>query len=260
MRGQAPSQKTIYNHQTFWFKSEVTEIFPNADRSVKHNWGTGGDVFFRTRSGYDNPSPLADFLRFSLRPWVHHQFSPYARLSVSPIGYFRSSDPESKASDMLRPTYTELRTTLQFFNHIKSSNGKWMHTWRYRQEFRWQDRNNTGDYSFTNRFRVRYRIRYLVNSSDFYKDKTLYLALNNEIAVNYGKNVVMNPFSQNRLYAGIGYRFLNAARVELRYVNQFLQKGSGFEYDSLQGPMLTLYIDQLSKLGSRDIPHVRFYD
>jgi hypothetical protein len=68
-------------------------------------------------------------------------------------------------------------------------------------------------------------------------------------------------FNQNRLYIGMGYRFLTAARVELRYVNRFRSRGgTGFEYDLDRGIMLGIYIDQLSLLGTKDILKVRYFD
>jgi hypothetical protein len=115
---------------------------------------------------------------------------------------------------------------------------------------RWQERSGQEEYRYLNRFRFRYRIRYLINTNDFYQNNVLYLAVSNEIGLNFGKNVVYNVFNQNRFYAGIGYRFLNAARVEVRYVDRIRTRGAtGFEFDHGRGLMLGIYIDQLSKLA-----------
>ncbi len=133
-----------------------------------------------------------------------------------------------------------------------------IHTWRYRFEFRNLYQSNIQEYSYNTRLRVRYRLRYVLNGNDFYKDKTSYLAINNEIALNFGKNITRNTFSNNRIYLAAGHRFLNAARVELRYVNVFASRSNGFEFDQLQGFMLSLYIDQFSDLGRRKLRAVRF--
>ncbi|WP_143090845.1 porin family protein [Thermoflexibacter ruber] len=77
------------------------------------------------------------------------------------------------------------------------------------------------------------------------------------------KNVTYNTFNQNRLYVGIGYRFLNAARIEIRYVNRFRTRGAaGIEFDHGQGLMIEAYIDQISLLGVRKgkAQPVRFSD
>ncbi len=239
----AQQQKVIYPHTVFWSKTEVTEIFPSG-------WGLGGDFVYRRKNEMNKGSMFMSPLRESFRPWIHYQFSPYARFSVSPLGYMNTNEYIGKPEDYLRLPYHELRTTFQFFHHTKQLNGRIMHTWRYRYEMRWQERAGLDEYRFFHRFRFRYRIRYIINSNDFYENNILYAAVSNEIGLNFGKNVVYNIFNQNRFYAGIGYRFLNAARVEVRYIDRIRTRGAtGFEFDHGRGLMLGIYIDQLSKLG-----------
>ncbi|MFN3841401.1 MAG: DUF2490 domain-containing protein [Cyclobacteriaceae bacterium] len=246
--------KEIYKHNSFWSKTEVNEVFEES------KWGLGFDFVFRTKNELGEGSRFTSMLRQSYRPWVHYQFSQNARLSVSPIGYMQTQDYIGKPSDYLRPSYREFRTTIQFFHHFKQADGRIMHTWRYRYEMRWQEQPLTDEYRYSNRFRLRYRVRVGLNSSDFYANRTLYTSLSNEIGINFGKNVTY-MFNQNRLYIGMGYRFLTAARVELRYVNRLRSRGgTGFEYDLDRGIMLGLYIDQLSLLGTKDILKVRYFD
>lgn len=246
--------KVIYKHNSFWSKTEVNQIFNES------KWGIGFDFVYRTKNELDQGSLFTSMLRESYRPWVHYQFSQNARLSVSPVGYMRTSDYIGKPVDYQRPLYQEFRTTVQFFHHVKQAEGRVMHTWRYRYEMRWQERPLTDDYRYFNRFRLRYRVRVGLNSTDFYANRTLYASLSDEIGINFGKNVTY-IFNQNRLYIGMGYRFLTSARVELRYVNRFRSRGStGFEYDLDRGIMLGIYIDQLSLLGTKDILKVRYFD
>lgn len=250
----AQPAKTIYDHNTFWSKTEVNEIFDNS------KLGVGFDFVYRTKNELGEGSRFTSLLRESYRPWLHYQFSPNARFSLSPIGYMGTQEYIGKPEDYLRPPYHEIRTTFQFFHHLKQAKGRVMHTWRYRYELRWQEQPLLDDYRFFTRFRFRYRIRVGLNSTDFYANKTLYAAVSNEIGLNMGKNVVLNTFNQNRLYIGLGYRFLTAARVELRYVDRFRTRGTGFEFDSDHGVMVGIYIDQVSLLGTKDILKVRFFD
>lgn len=252
--GYATAQKTVYKHNTFWSKTEVNQIFE------EKKWGLGFDFIYRTKNELGEGSRFTSMMRESYRPWIHYQFSPLARFSVSPIGYMKTQDYIGKPEDYSRLPYHEWRTTFQFFHHFKQWDGRIMHTWRYRYELRWQENPVLENYRFFNRFRLRYRVRLALNSNDFYANKTLYAAVSNEVGINFGKNVTY-MFNQNRLYAGIGYRFLTAARVELRYVNRFRTRGgTGFEYDLDRGIMLSLYIDQLSLLGTKDILKVRYFD
>lgn len=251
----AQDSKVVYPTQTFWSKLEVNDFGESG------KWGWGLDGIIRRKNEFGQGSIFMSPMRESIRPWVHYQFSPLSRLSISPLGYMHTTEYVANPEDLLREPYHELRTTLQYFHHQKVAKGRIMHTWRYRYEFRWQERPGSDEYRFTNRFRVRYRIRYLLNSKDFYENKTAYLMASNELGINIGENVVWNTFNQNRLYLGIGIRFLTAVRGELRYVDRFRTRGAtGFEFDLDRGLMACIYVDMLRRVGSKDIPMVRFVD
>jgi hypothetical protein len=242
------SQKVVYPHAVFWNKTEINEIFDN-------KWGVGLDFVLRTKSGLNNNNPFSKRLRESIRPWIHYQTSDYSRLSFSPIGYMYTHEYEGKISDLAREPYAELRTTLQFFNHVKHFNGKLMHTWRYRYELRLQNPFTDNERLFS-RFRFRYRIRYMINGNNFYENKTWYAAVSNEIGLNFGKPIVYNIFNQNRLYVGVGVRLKNTLRLELRYVNRYRTRGAtGFEFDNGQGIMLGIYLDGIRGFGKEADEH-----
>ncbi len=247
-------QKTVYPHSVFWHKTEINEFFND-------KWGVGVDFVYRSKNELNNGSMFDSHMRTSIRPWVNYQFSKNARLSLSPLGYMYTNEYIGKPEDFDRTPYHELRTTLQFFHHYKHDNGKFMHTWRYRYELRWQEQANSDQYRFLTRFRLRYRLRYMINTNDFYENNTLYAAASNEIGLNIGKNVLYNTFNQNRVYLGLGYRFFNAARVELRYVDRFRTRGAtGIEFDQGKGFMLGFYIDELSGLWKKNSQKVRYSD
>jgi hypothetical protein len=172
----------------------------------------------------------------------------------------RTDDYVARPEDFLRPIVHEYRTTLQFFHHLKMLDGRLMHTWRYRYELRWQQREGSEDIRFLQRFRLRYRLRVMLNKTNFYEDGVWYAMASNEIAFNFGKSVPY-MFNQNRIYAGIGTRFLNSVRVELRYVNQFRTRASvGYEYDDAHGIMVGLYLDQISRVRRKAAQPVRLYN
>jgi hypothetical protein len=247
----AQAGKTKYHHAEFWTKTEINQIFDN-------NWGVGIDYVHRRKNEMGEGSMFDHLLRQSVRPWVHYQFSPLARFSFSPIGYMYTNEYVGKPSDYNREPYHEYRTTFQYFNHVKQVGGKVMHTFRYRYELRWQYQPPIDDYRFFHRVRFRYRIRYCFNTDNFYENRTFYTAVSNEIGVNYGKQVPY-MFNQSRFYAGLGYRFLNAMRCEVRYMDRLRGRGgSGFEYDHGHGLMISLYVDQLTGITNKSVPSVRF--
>jgi hypothetical protein len=253
---QGNGGKVTYPHNVFWSKTEINQLDNN------YRWGAGLDFVYRRKSGLAERSMFAEPLRESIRPWIHYQFSMNSRFSISPLGYMNTNEYLGKPEDVLREPYHELRTTFQYFHHQKTPNGKWMHTWRYRYELRWQEVPGTNDYRFLTRFRFRYRIRYVFTGNDFYRDNTLYTAVSNEIGLNLGKNVLYNTFNQNRLYVGLGYRFLTGARVEFRYVDRIRTRGAtGLEFDHGRGLMIGIYVDSVTSLGKTyDTYRVKYTD
>ncbi len=252
---QAQQRKIEYPHTVFWSEVEVNEMLTDT-------LGLGLDVVIRRKNALNQGTMIDYRLRESVRPWMHYQFSSLARFSFSPLGYFVTNEFIGKPEDWNRPEYHEFRTTSQFFHHLKQLDGRIMHTWRYRHELRLQYNPVADRYRFFQRFLFRYRLRYMINTQDFYEDNTIYAAISNEFGLNFGEGVVWNTFNQNRLYAGIGMRMLNALRIELRYINHYRTRGAtGFEFDASHGLMLAVYIDQLSSLGQEQyaLP-VRFYD
>lgn len=250
----AQDRKTIYNHETLWTKVDINDF------DVENRWGWGVDGIVRRKNEFGRGFIADEPLRESIRPWLHYQVTPTARLSISPLGLMHTTEYVGKAEDLLRPSTRELRTTMQFFHHHKELGGKLMFTWRYRYELRWQERPDEDSYRYANRLRLMFRTRYALNSSDIYTDGTYYLMAQNEIGINMGRQVTNNVFNQNRLYLGLGRRVLNSARVELRYVDRFRSRGGQpYEFDQDRGLMLMFGVDQLRLLGSKDIP-VRIID
>ena len=247
-------EKIFYNNGIFWNKNEFAQFFEDKP------YGIGLDVIHRRGTTFENNNPLERHLRTSVRPWFHYQFSPDARLSVSPIGYFSTNEYEAMPFDVGRPSSFELRSTIQFFHHHKQMAGKIMHTWRYRLEFR--NRQTEGSDEFVNfaRFRFRYRFRYIINAPDFYTQGMWYTNVSCEIGLNMGAPVVYNTFNQNRIYFGVGKRIFNSARLELRYVDRVRTRGTGYEFDRGRGVMLALNVDQISILGRKYTQPVRYAD
>ncbi len=250
------SQKnpTVYKHHTFWHKTDINQIF-------KNKFGLGFDYILRRKDEMSNGKLFSLPLRESYRIWFHYELNNKARFSLSPLGYMKTSEYIGKSEDYNRLPYHEYRSTFQFFHHYNNLEGRVKHTLRYRYELRWQQIPGTNDYRFFNRIRVRYRIRYIFNSNNFYENNIIYAMFSNEVGINFGKSIVYNTFNQNRIYAGLGYRFLNSARIELRYVNRLRKRGANnYEYDLDNGIMLALYVDQLSSLGKKPLAKEKSID
>lgn len=78
------------------------------------------------------------------------------------------------------------------------------------------------DWFFLHRFRYQFRTQYPFYSKG---DKQLYGAAADEIFIGAGKNLGVNIFDQNRIFALLGYKLNKKLSIEAGYMNQTLQQG-----------------------------------
>lgn len=103
---------------------------------------------------------------------------------------------------------------------------------RIRTEQRWRDvvtnDQKTGDKIFS------FRLRYLASfEAKIFKNKKLpSLVLSDEILVQFGKEITMNAFDQNRLFTGIKVPVRHNLSFDLGYMKILQQKSTGYQYDS----------------------------
>lgn len=249
----AQVEKVTFQHKSFWSKTEVTQIWDS-------KFGVGLDFIFRSNNELNQGSIFENWHRFSYRPWLHYQYGSTLRFSFSPIALFETQEYFAKESDFLREPYTELRTTFQVLHHHKYMGEKLTHTFRHWYEIRYRNPfEEENNFTFT-RYRMRYRLRYLFNKDYYSQNHVFYGYVSNEIMVSFGQNIVYNMFSQNRIQAAVGYRIHPSTRIELRYMNRYRSRPSGFEYDNTNAIFIGLFVDQLSALFGKDIRPVRFFD
>jgi len=118
---------------------------------------------------------------------------------------------------------------------------------RIRNEQRWQEKmaNDapTGDLKFTN------RVRYLASFTiPVFSDKKLpSLVLSDEILVQFGHEVVLNTFDQNRLFIGIRQNINPKLSYDFGYMNVYQQKATGYQYDMNHTLRLFFYLNTAIK-------------
>ena len=78
------------------------------------------------------------------------------------------------------------------------------------------------DYSFN--YRIRYNMALTIPlKGKQVVAKTPFLFLNNELHVNFGKEITNNYFDQNRLFLGLGYQFTANLNAQIGYLKVFQQ-------------------------------------
>ncbi len=102
---------------------------------------------------------------------------------------------------------------------------------RLRNEQRWQEKivndKSTNQYKFTSRVRYLFSMTIPVFKNPHYPA----LVLSDELAIQFGKEVVYNTFDQNRLFVGIRQPVCKALSFDMGYMLLYQQKASGYQYD-----------------------------
>lgn len=215
------SQKDIATHQNAW----VTYL---GNHKLTKKIGLHTEYQWRRENGFQNWQQ--SLLRLGVDYHLNTSFSisgGYGWIETFPYG----KQPVLKE-------FTEHRIWQQFNQKYKVEttfrNFEIQH--RYRVEQRFLDTyslNNANEIIQGNtvlRHRVRYRLMFLlpINKKALEKN-TLFLNVNNEIFVGFGKGIAKNVFDQNRFNAALGWKFSSTFMLQLGYLNQYIIKADGIK-------------------------------
>lgn len=116
---------------------------------------------------------------------------------------------------------------------------------RFRQDVAGGQLQNS--YTFTNRVRFQINIRKSIPQWTFYSNEP-FVAIADEVLVNFGKNVVYNTFDQNRISLMVGIKRKNIQYM-IGYMNRFVQSANGHDYT--QNNTLLLWVVQKFSLRKK---------
>ncbi len=242
---------------SFWTEANLVQPLGKAKRFALQL-----DIQYRRQSEQYNQKGLADPTHPNLgniflnpyqtvfRPWVHYFIkSRKVRLSISPIGYWATFGPAGANSTVAgtdAPSshlqmYPEIRSCYQLTTYDQI--GRLRLTYRARFEYRWLGNSSTtqsydsdgsgldlfhGTVNTTQKMRMRLFFRAdIALKGPTVDPKEFYLAVQDEIWLGLGSNTNNSGlFDQNRAYAGVGYKFSDAFRLELGYLNQITGNSS----------------------------------
>jgi Protein of unknown function (DUF2490) len=98
----------------------------------------------------------------------------------------------------------------------------------------------TDDYNFN--YRIRYNMAFTIPlKGKQVVAKTPFLFANNEVMINFGKEIVYNYFDQNRVFAGFGYQFTSHLNAQLGYMYVFQQLADGDKYLNINAIRLFVF-------------------
>lgn len=203
--------KEVNTQSQSWFSINSTT------RLSKH-WGFIADAHMRRNNFVADPSFY--FLRTAINYWASDNITiaaGYGKMWLAPTttGWKKFAQED------------RLYLQLQSISKI----GKIGLLQRLRSEERWQQKmvndSFSGNYKFTT------RIRYLLSTTIpvFKNKKYPSLVVSDELAIQFGKEVVYNTFEQNRLFFGIRQNITKTLSYDLGYMQVMQQKASGYLYD-----------------------------
>ncbi len=193
-----------------------------SDAQLSERWGVHTEAQWRRAEL--GQQPLQHFVRFGANYYTRHNLlltAGYAYALTFPYGDFPAAE-----------TFPEHRVYEQLL--LKSTHGPVQVAHRFRLEQRWLRRPLQREFTYLNR--ARYQVRAAValhRPAAGIGPRTPYLAVSDEVLVNFGHNVARNIFDQNRAYVALGYQFNQALALEASYLHQLVAQGNGvvFEYN-----------------------------
>lgn len=196
-------------------------------------WGVWTDLHLRTKEEFVNNFSLS-IVRLGLTYYVSDVTkltAGYAYISIYP------ADAHKKV------TQPEHRPWQQIQWHTKYGKKRMMQYIRLEERYRRKILNDStlADGSNFN-FRLRYNIWFDVPlSKKGIVPKTLSLVFNDEVHINFGRQVVNNYFDQNRFFTGLKYQVDEHSNLQLGYLNQFQQLAAGNKYRNVHAVRLFFF-------------------
>jgi hypothetical protein len=182
------------------------------------NFGIIADVHVRRNNFFADPGFY--FLRVGATYWLKENLTTtlgYAHMWVAPA----------------KPEWSHFAEEHRIYQQIQlvSKVGKIGLLNRLRNEERWQEKIIND--KFINSYKFTDRIRYLLSVTiPVFNNPHLPAAVvSDEIAVQFGKEIVYNTFDQNRLFLGIKQAISKSLSFDIGYMIVYQQKSSGYQYD-----------------------------
>ncbi|WP_439516696.1 DUF2490 domain-containing protein [Sediminibacterium sp.] len=192
---------------------------------LSNKWGLWGDFQIRTREEL-----VSDFSTGIARVGLTYFIDDNVRLTLG-YGFINNYPP----NDNVKVSQPEHRPWQQVQWFTKNKRTRLMQYIRLEQRYRRRYLNNTelaDSYAFN--FRLRYNFFYQIPlHPQGLIPKKLSAIVNDELHINFGKQIVNNYFDQNRLFLGLNYAFDNNNNLQFGYLNTFIQTAAGNQYRNI---------------------------
>jgi hypothetical protein len=216
--GFSQTIKSTENLQQLWFG------YLNQTR-FSDRWGMWLDLHLRTKEDFIN-----NFSQSIVRLGLTYYVSDATKLT---LGYaWVNNFPVDNHKDISQP---EHRVWQQVQWHTKYGKKRMMQWVRLEEKFKHKILNDStlaDGYGFN--YKVRYNLWYEVPlSKKGIVPGALSFIFNDEVHINFGKQIINNYFDQNRFFVGFKYQATTHDNLQAGYMNVFQQLAAGNKYKSI---------------------------
>jgi hypothetical protein len=203
----------VTHQQTYWIR-----LYARVKLNDKWSWQTQAD---NRRFFGETSQPQ---LQFIAHTEVHRK---WGKTTEGSLGFTFSDVWQGNLP------VPELRPFQEFYVYQKLSD-KWRLSHRFRTEERWF-RNYSKDV-LTEGYNFKFRVRYMLRT-DFQLSKKWVLKANDELFYH------TDDFDQNRIYAGLEYKFLKDLSLEMGYLKLYQKRAYNKGFYDRDNLRVTLYKD-----------------
>lgn len=192
---------------------------------LSNKWGTWADFHLRTKEDF-----VSKFSQSIVRLGLTYYVNDVTKLTA---GYAYISHYPADAHKKI--TQPEHRPWQQVQWHTRYGKKRMMQWFRLEERYRRKILNDStlaGGHNFN--FKLRYNFFYDIPlSKQGIKPGKFSFVVNDEVHINFGKQIVNNYFDQNRFFLGLKYQTSEHDNVQIGYMNLFQQLPAGNKYRSL---------------------------
>lgn len=210
----AQSKQTGAVHQTWVGYFNQTRL--------SNKWGLWLDGHLRTKEDFVN-----ELSQSIIRPGITYYLNDATKLTA---GYaFVNHFPAEGHKEISQPEHRSWQQVQWHTRYQKVRTMQWLRLEeRYRRKI--LDSATLGEgYNFNYRLRYNFLLQVPL-SKEGIAPKTFSFIVNDEVHINFGKQVVYNYFDQNRFFLGVSYHVNGHDNLQAGYMNIFQQLPAGNRY------------------------------
>ena len=189
-----------------------------------NKWGLWADLHLRTKEDF-----FTNFSQAIVRLGLTYYLNDDAKITA---GYaFVNHFPADAHKNISQP---EHRPWQQIQWHTRFTKLRLMQWFRLEERWRRKILNNdelADGYNFNFRLRYNFFSQFPLSKKRF-QPNTLSFVVNNEVHINFGKEIINNYFDQNRFFLGFAYHVNKHDNLQFGYMNVFQQLAAGNRYRS----------------------------